>query len=354
MSNSPSAFSTNNSLLVALLAAVLLHIGIMLGIQLPKLEAKQKPVSRDIDITLINAPSPKAPEKAEFLAQENQLGAGQQTPKIEPAKPVEKPAPQKTPEKIKPTAQINQTIKTPPEKAKPKPQDKPIIKTPPEKIKPVPEDKPIIKTPPEKVKPVLEEKPIIKPPAEKIKPIVQQNPFGKNAFPVDEVKETVTKKQSTSSSNSSPEPPKKISAASLQQQISQYSAEMQQQPVATPKIKTKSVNQVSANKYVAAQYLKDWETKVERMGDRNYPEAASKPGFSASLAMEVDINADGGIDSMHIVQSSGNPELDEAAKKIVRMSAPFPPLPAALLRELDILKITRVWHFSDQSGLITQ
>jgi protein TonB len=36
------------------------------------------------------------------------------------------------------------------------------------------------------------------------------------------------------------------------------------------------------------------------------------------------------------------------------MSAPFPPLPAALRKELDVLLITRVWKFNDESGLVTQ
>ena len=45
---------------------------------------------------------------------------------------------------------------------------------------------------------------------------------------------------------------------------------------------------------------------------------------------------------------------DEQAKKIVRMSAPFPPLPVALRSELDVLKITRVWKFAEESSLITQ
>jgi protein TonB len=46
--------------------------------------------------------------------------------------------------------------------------------------------------------------------------------------------------------------------------------------------------------------------------------------------------------------------LDEAAKRIVRMSAPFAPLPADLLKELDVLVITRVWKFSDESGMTSR
>ena len=57
---------------------------------------------------------------------------------------------------------------------------------------------------------------------------------------------------------------------------------------------------------------------------------------------------------MRIRKSSGYPALDEAAKRIVRVSAPFPPLPKDLLQELDVLVITRVWKFSDETGLHTR
>jgi protein TonB len=70
--------------------------------------------------------------------------------------------------------------------------------------------------------------------------------------------------------------------------------------------------------------------------------------------MDVGIKADGSIYSIRINKSSGNPALDEAAQRIVRMSAPFAPLPTELLKELDVLVITRVWKFSDESGLITR
>ena len=63
---------------------------------------------------------------------------------------------------------------------------------------------------------------------------------------------------------------------------------------------------------------------------------------------------DGSIKNIRINKSSGYPELDEAAKKIVYMSAPFPALPLDLRKEIDVLGITRVWKFSDESGLVTQ
>jgi len=72
--------------------------------------------------------------------------------------------------------------------------------------------------------------------------------------------------------------------------------------------------------------------------------------------MDVGLRSDGSIYSINISKSSDNKVLDEAAKKIVKMSAPFAPLPLDLLKELklkqqDILVITRVWIFSDESGM---
>jgi protein TonB len=102
---------------------------------------------------------------------------------------------------------------------------------------------------------------------------------------------------------------------------------------------------------LAAQYVRDWEDKVERTGNLNYPAAASKSGASQTLTMDVGINADGSIYSMRIVRSSGNTALDEAAKHIVKMSAPFAELPVELLKEVNVLVVTRVWKFSDETGM---
>ncbi len=145
-----------------------------------------------------------------------------------------------------------------------------------------------------------------------------------------------------------------ITAESLQQQIAQLGSEIMQKRPSDEQTQIKFVDSVSAHKYIAAQYMKDWENKVERMGNLNYPEVAARKNFSGILTMDVGINADGSIYSIRINRSSGNPELDEAAKKIVRMSAPFAPLPLDLRKELDVLVITRIWKFSDESGLVTR
>ena len=146
----------------------------------------------------------------------------------------------------------------------------------------------------------------------------------------------------------------RLSPELLQQQISQLGSDIRQQTMQRPSQRVKFIDTVSASKAVAAQYLQDFERKIERTGNMNYPEVAMQKDFSGTLTMDVGIKADGSVYSIRINQSSGNPALDEAAKKIVRMSAPFPALPADLLKELDVLIITRVWRFSDQSGITTQ
>ncbi|MSP28007.1 MAG: TonB family protein [Methylococcales bacterium] len=259
-------------------------------------------------------------------------------------------------EKIKSAPPIKPLPKTALEKVTPLDQEKPIPKVEPEKVKPKPQEKPVPNVEPEKIKPELKEKPIEKSQPDKTEQkIIAQQKAEWNAMMIPDApkEKTLTRKHSTINTRAEP-PHHVITAASLQQQISEMGTGIRQQPVAVPPTKTTYVNQVSANKYVAAQYLKDWETKVERVGNNNYPAAATKAGFSASLTMDVFINADGSIDNMRITHSSGNPELDEQAKNIVRMSAPFPPLPEKLRSELDVLVITRSWKFSDESGLITQ
>lgn len=146
----------------------------------------------------------------------------------------------------------------------------------------------------------------------------------------------------------------RISAEALQRQIAQLGEQIRQSRPSSELSRIKFVNALSAHQYIAAQYMKDWEDKVERTGNLNYPEVARKRGFSGSLIMDVGIKADGSIYNLRITRSSGNQALDDAAKRIVRMSAPFSSLPDDLLEELDVLVITRVWKFSDESGMTTR
>jgi protein TonB len=273
-------------LLIALFLAAVIHVFIGLGVNFTAPHPEE--ISRSIDITLVNMPSKKAPEKAQFLAQENQLGAGEQSKK-------EEPPPQQLP------SQGNSPAK----------QEK--------------------KSAPEQSKPKAAKKLITQKKAEK---------------------KIVTASKPDTGQHTEKHP--QLSAEMLQQQIAQLGTEIKLSQQSAEQTKIKFVDSVSAHKYIAAQYMKDWEDKVERTGNLNYPEVAAKKNFSGTLTMDVGIKADGSIYSIRINQSSGNPALDEAAIRIVRMSAPFAPLPEDLRKELDVLVITRVWKFSDESGMTSR
>ena len=144
-----------------------------------------------------------------------------------------------------------------------------------------------------------------------------------------------------------------LSMDSLMQQVATIGEEERNRTIQqnSQSSKMKFANAVKSHKFLAEQYVNDWEAKVERTGNLNYPEAARKQGQSLLLTMDVGINADGSIYSLRVVKSSGNPALDEAAKRIVKMSAPFAELPVELLQEVNVLVITRVWKFSDETGM---
>ncbi len=143
----------------------------------------------------------------------------------------------------------------------------------------------------------------------------------------------------------------RLDAETLRSQLAQLGTEIRLSQQSSDNNKIKRVSQVSTHQFLAAQYQKDWESKVERIGNMNYPEVAAKRNFSGRLTMDVGIKADGSVQSIVVTRSSGHPTLDEAAKNIVKMSAPFAPFPIELLKEVNILVITRVWTFSDESGM---
>jgi protein TonB len=103
--------------------------------------------------------------------------------------------------------------------------------------------------------------------------------------------------------------------------------------------------------YRYAQYVEDWRVKLERIGNLNYPEVARQNRIYGSLQLTVSIRADGSVESVEINRSSHQPILDAAALRIIQLAAPFPPLPASIRKDTDILSITRTWTFTQSDTL---
>ena len=110
-----------------------------------------------------------------------------------------------------------------------------------------------------------------------------------------------------------------------------------------PRIRT--LTAVSTKRATDASYIYNWLDKVERIGNQNYPEAARKQRISGSVRLAVSINSDGSLRSVQVTGSSGSTILDQAAKQIVYLSAPFTEFHAEMLEEYDVLEIIRTWQF---------
>jgi protein TonB len=97
-----------------------------------------------------------------------------------------------------------------------------------------------------------------------------------------------------------------------------------------------------------AAYVDAFRTRVEEIGNKNYPRLARQKKIYGNVRLMVSILATGHVKEIVVLKSSGYPLLDEAARQSVRLAEPFQPFPAAIRRDTDILQIIRTWKFTDR------
>ncbi len=114
------------------------------------------------------------------------------------------------------------------------------------------------------------------------------------------------------------------------------------------------IDTLSAKTATEASYVKEWVDKVERIGNLNYPDEARHKHLTGTLILSVLLNHDGKVVDMEIKTSAGKSILDEAAKKIVRIAAPFKPFPQEMRDSYDQLMVTRTWLFGKDNTLLTK
>lgn len=114
-----------------------------------------------------------------------------------------------------------------------------------------------------------------------------------------------------------------------------------------PRVRT--LTAVSAKRSLDAAYVHTWLQDVERIGNQNYPQAARQQRLTGSVRMAVRIRADGSLAGVEVTQSSGHAVLDQAAKRIVHLAAPYPPFTTEMQQEYDVLEIIRTWQFQTGS-----
>jgi protein TonB len=140
---------------------------------------------------------------------------------------------------------------------------------------------------------------------------------------------------------------KSLEIARLEAQIAREHRAYQERP------KRKFIG-ARTTEYRFAHYIDTLRQKIERIGTLNYPEEARARKIYASLQLTVAIKADGEVESVEINRSSGHKFLDQAAIRIVRLSAPFERFPDNIRSDTDILHVTRTWTFTKSDQVVSE
>jgi|AZIJ01.1.fsa_nt_gi protein TonB len=135
--------------------------------------------------------------------------------------------------------------------------------------------------------------------------------------------------------------------------VSSLHARLDQQKQAYNKI-PKVLRLTSANTKAAdhAAYLNYWIEKVEKTGNLYYPERARTGKIYGEILMVVTLLPDGSVENVEIVSSSGHPTLDQAAITTVRLAAPYASLPQQMA-DFDKIEITRTWRYMPGNQVVT-
>ena len=137
------------------------------------------------------------------------------------------------------------------------------------------------------------------------------------------------------------------------EQMARLTAEIaREQQLYAKRPRRKSISS-STQQYEYAGYMRKYVARIERIGNLNYPDEARRRNLSGRVVLTVAVRRDGSVESIDVVQSSGIPVLDEAARQSVRLAVPFPPLPPTR-ENIDVLNITRTWDWLPDSTLQTE
>ncbi|HRE17048.1 MAG TPA: TonB family protein [Rhodocyclaceae bacterium] len=92
--------------------------------------------------------------------------------------------------------------------------------------------------------------------------------------------------------------------------------------------------------------------RLEHLGTLNYP-AEARGKIYGSLLLSVTVDRDGHVVDVVVERSSGQKVLDDAARRVVRMGAPYAPLPERVRQQYDQMVIIRTWSFTRGEALET-
>lgn len=283
MSSSATVSSADRLTFTGFLA-VLLHAALILGISFTTTDQSQ--TSKTLEVTLASYKSDQAPEKADYLAQENQQGSGT----LDAAKMLTTD--------VDAEFDANSIQETSPQQQQ---ASAPRIK---------PKQAAIISS------------------------------TNKNRF-----KTQISREQDKAEQQEIPDGPQRsLLERSLEIASLEAKLDTQRQIYAkAPRIQR--LTAASTMKANDAYYVNSWRRKIESMGRINYPREAENCFNECSLRLLVSIKPNGTINDLRVLESSGKKVLDDAAIRIVRRSAPFAPFTEEMKQDIDLLEIIRTWQF---------
>ncbi|BAP12964.1 MAG: energy transducer TonB [Alcanivorax borkumensis] len=132
----------------------------------------------------------------------------------------------------------------------------------------------------------------------------------------------------------------------LSQQIASLQARLDEQKQAYAKRpRVRRLTSVSTKAHFEAVYIDGFRRKVETMGTRNFPARALSSNTYGAARLMVAIQKDGTLKEVRLLKSSGHKFLDQAAIQSVRLAAPFDTFTTEMSRKMDVLEIIRTWKF---------
>ena len=311
--------------------AILFHALLILGITFSK-EDRSRARFNSMEIILVQQKSAE-PEEAKMLAQANLEGGGNIDEPAHPSAPMPAPFPDPKPELTMPQPSAQE----PPQPVESATAE--VVTEEPAQVK-----KDLVETL------TVEKKESPTPMVEKVEAPSKEKKIAETSETQTTKRITTPEKERVKKTIKKPTTPTATELLTNSFKIASLSAEIRRKMEAKAERPRRKFISASTKEYNYAAYMEAWRAKVERVGNLNYPEQARKQGLSGSLVLDVALRRDGTIDEITIRRSSGEKMLDDAAIRIVRLSAPFAPFPQHIKDETDILHIMRTWQFLNNRG----
>ena len=99
------------------------------------------------------------------------------------------------------------------------------------------------------------------------------------------------------------------------------------------------IGAVAARRSLDAEYLSRWRARVEQIGNVLY--RGQPLNAEGDVRLMVTVAANGNLQRIRVLESSGDARLDRAAQDTVVLAAPFPPFSEALAKRTPRLDIGR-------------